>query len=201
MKNYYKILGLSKDASLWEIKKAYRELAKQYHPDKNSKGADQFMEIKQAYEVLKDQTSRAIYDEKLRESFREPIIDPVYFEAAKELIAFGTIIGIKLASSIQELLKWFASNALEGAVSKVKLIASNNYQVIKHEVKDYIKHKAEDGVNNFKSAVNRWTCYIKDKLFSYWKDSSSLVENKNYEHDLKSNSELHSDDLIKSDEL
>lgn len=62
--DYYQILGVARDANLDTIKKAYRKLAKQYHPDVN-KAPDaeaQFKAINQAYEVLSDPQSRRIYD-------------------------------------------------------------------------------------------------------------------------------------------
>lgn len=69
MKNkadYYQLLGVSKTASADDIKKAYRKLAMQYHPDKNpgNKEAEhKFKEISEAYEVLKDDQKRAAYDQ------------------------------------------------------------------------------------------------------------------------------------------
>jgi molecular chaperone DnaJ len=64
MNNYYDTLGISKDATQEEIKKAYRKLAIQYHPDKNPDGADKFKEIAEAYDVLSNEDSRKKYDYK-----------------------------------------------------------------------------------------------------------------------------------------
>ena len=63
-KDYYEILGVARDAKTDDIRKAYRKLAKQYHPDINkSAGAEEkYKEINEAYEVLKDKDKRAKYD-------------------------------------------------------------------------------------------------------------------------------------------
>ncbi|MDD4049850.1 MAG: molecular chaperone DnaJ [Candidatus ainarchaeum sp.] len=63
-KDYYSILGISKDASLEEIKKAYKTLAKKYHPDLAGASADpeKFKEISNAYSVLSDTDKRKQYD-------------------------------------------------------------------------------------------------------------------------------------------
>jgi DnaJ-class molecular chaperone len=63
---YYQILGVSRDASPDEIKRAYRKLAKQYHPDRNpnDKTAEKrFKEVRAAYEVLSDPEKRKLYDQ------------------------------------------------------------------------------------------------------------------------------------------
>jgi len=63
-KDYYEIMGIQRDASQDEIKRAYRKLARKYHPDV-SKEADaeaRFKEVGEAYEVLKDAEKRAAYD-------------------------------------------------------------------------------------------------------------------------------------------
>ena len=63
-KNYYDILGVSKDASPDDIKSAYRKLAKKYHPDVNKEpgAADKFKEVNEAYECLSDPTKKSNYD-------------------------------------------------------------------------------------------------------------------------------------------
>ena len=64
-KDYYKVLGVSKSASAEDIKKAFRKLARRYHPDVNpgdKKSEEKFKEINEAYEVLSDVTKRRKYD-------------------------------------------------------------------------------------------------------------------------------------------
>lgn len=72
MKNYYAILGVSPSAHAADIKRAYRRLALQYHPDKNSNAAAEqfFKEVNEAYEVLGDAQKRDEYDRGL--------LNPVY---------------------------------------------------------------------------------------------------------------------------
>lgn len=63
--DYYSTLGLSRDATQDDIKKAYRKLAMQYHPDRNkgdAKAEAKFKEVTEAYEVLKDEQKKAGYD-------------------------------------------------------------------------------------------------------------------------------------------
>src|SRR5690606_3186103 len=65
-KDYYKILGVGKDADAGALKQAYRKLARQYHPDVNPGDATaeaRFKEVNEAYEVLSNPESRQQYDE------------------------------------------------------------------------------------------------------------------------------------------
>src|SRR5690349_20254168 len=71
-KDYYDILGVKKNATDDEIKKAYRNLAKKFHPDKNKgnkEAENKFKEISEAYAVLSDKEKRQQYDRLGREAF------------------------------------------------------------------------------------------------------------------------------------
>ena len=67
--NYYEELGIKKEATVEDVKHAYRKLAKIYHPDKNpdnEKAAKRFVRIAEAYEILSDKETRKEYDTTLK---------------------------------------------------------------------------------------------------------------------------------------
>lgn len=75
-RDYYEVLGVDKNASEDEIKKAYRKKAKQYHPDLNpgdKEAENKFKEVNEAYEVLSDSQKKARYDQ-----FGHAGVDPNY---------------------------------------------------------------------------------------------------------------------------
>jgi len=67
-KNYYAILGVSPTATFDEIRSAYRQRAKQYHPDYFGKDSAPFLGVQEAYDVLGDPSNRSSYDRSLREA-------------------------------------------------------------------------------------------------------------------------------------
>ena len=65
-RDYYEILSVSRDASVEEIKKAYRQMALRYHPDRNpgnEEAENNFKEASEAYDVLRDPQKRRLYDQ------------------------------------------------------------------------------------------------------------------------------------------
>src|SRR5512140_1979787 len=73
-KDYYEVLGVNRDASEEEIKKAYRKLAMKHHPDRNPdnpKAEEHFKEAKEAYETLSDGQKRAAYDQYGHSAFEQ----------------------------------------------------------------------------------------------------------------------------------
>lgn len=73
MKDYYFILGVATNASLADIKKAYRVKAAEFHPDRNSSelAPIKFHAVKEAYDVLSDEDARLAYDENRRRNLLE----------------------------------------------------------------------------------------------------------------------------------
>ncbi|GMP41836.1 hypothetical protein CsSME_00011794 [Camellia sinensis var. sinensis] len=91
-RDYYDTLGVNKNATASEIKKAYYGLAKQLHPDTNKHDPEaekKFQEVQKAYEVLKDEEKRAQYDQALTNVFWKSILyfRPVYWKGDRYVVA------------------------------------------------------------------------------------------------------------------
>ena len=91
-RDYYEAMGLNKSASDDEIKKAYRKLAKQYHPDLHpgdKEAEEKFKELNEAYEVLSDKDKKARYDQ-----FGHAGVDPNFGGGAGGSDPFGGGFGV-----------------------------------------------------------------------------------------------------------
>ncbi len=117
-KDYYETLGVARDASTDDIKKAYRKLAHKYHPDisKDPQGEEKFKEVNAAYKTLKDAELRKAYDELGRhsagENFQPPPDWASHFSQAgmggfstADFAAAGGFEGIDLSDLFEELAR------------------------------------------------------------------------------------------------
>ncbi len=96
-KDYYGVLGLSKNATPEEIKKAYHKLAHKYHPDKKGGDSEKFKEINEAYSVLSDSKKKATYDQ--FGSYQEGASGPSGFGGA-DFSGFGNFSGFDFSQGI-----------------------------------------------------------------------------------------------------
>ncbi|WP_026888159.1 DnaJ domain-containing protein [Clostridium beijerinckii] len=128
MKDYYKVLDISINASNDEIKKAFRSLAKKYHPDRNQCDKDalrKFQEVNEAYEVLSKEESRKKYD---KERFKEKNNQET--KSNKSSKEDKTRTYQDKGESIENLNKYFESffgfNANSSDINKEKLKKEKN---------------------------------------------------------------------------
>src|SRR3989338_7515954 len=91
-KDYYEILGVSKDSSKDEIKKMYKKLALQHHPDRGG-DAEKFKEISEAYAVLSDDNKRKQYDQFGHSVFNQRYSEEDIFRGAHFEDIFGDMFG------------------------------------------------------------------------------------------------------------
>jgi molecular chaperone DnaJ len=129
MRDYYDVLGVPPDAGAAEIKRAYRQLARRYHPDiSGDERSHTFREVARAYEVLRHPQRRRTYDAAVRESRRPPAGDGLDDEIAIDFPSvasvldrmrhsfFGGTSGIELSAEVEltpEEAFWGASVPLE----------------------------------------------------------------------------------------
>ncbi|KAH8364580.1 hypothetical protein KR084_008472 [Drosophila pseudotakahashii] len=94
-KDYYKILGIERNASGDEVKKGYRRMALRYHPDKNDhpQAEEQFKEVVAAFEVLSDKEKRQIYDQFGEEGLRIDDEPATFAQPTSDMLPFMCAVG------------------------------------------------------------------------------------------------------------
>ncbi len=111
--NYYRILGVPENASVEDIKKAYRKLAKKYHPDVSRDSGDYFKLVTEAYQTLIDPKKRKIYDKQLENSDRIT----GYIESILKVVVTGEYK--KLNRDIKVPLRLSLEEAFRGTEKKI----------------------------------------------------------------------------------
>jgi DnaJ-class molecular chaperone len=95
MRDYYQVLGVAPDAGAAEIKRAYRQLARRYHPDiSGDERAAAFLEVSRAYEVLNDADRRRSYDARLRHRDQPPMFTRTDWLADEVAIDFPSVSSV-----------------------------------------------------------------------------------------------------------
>lgn len=150
MKTYYDILGVPKDADLKTIKKAFRELAKKFHPDStknNKKNSKIFEEITAAYSILSNSKKRKIYDESLRNLKKPNFFENFNFRELKRILKVQIFekLFFKKVSNLQ-----FDSNLKNYSVEELinNILYSRNIYVQKHSVKMLISQNKLYPIND-----------------------------------------------------
>lgn len=142
MKNYYQILGVDHNASAEEIKKAYRNLALKWHPDKNKslQASAKFKEISEAYQVLSKQNKRMEYDNCIHHGHQFDFIMQDPLEVFRDAISIA--IGIQ---NTLHMFDSFASGAYNPSV-EVHIVDFNPFIPITPKPKK-IEHQKKPKIN------------------------------------------------------
>lgn len=113
MKDYYYILGLTRDADEQEIRQAFKKLSLKFHPDRNEGDKffeDHFKEVQEAYEILGDPDRRAKYDAQL-EAKQSPAAPPAAVDTARPLIQIFTISRKVIGAQEPVTITWETAHA------------------------------------------------------------------------------------------
>ena len=119
-KSYFAILGISPNATVDEIRSAYRQLAKEFHPDRYAGTSARFQDIQEAYSVLGNQRRRREYEQSIRKAPRKPPLRPPTYPEPEPLIPEESPVDLGEVSpvrsfqsytpSFDEIFDWLWSN-------------------------------------------------------------------------------------------
>jgi len=187
MKDYYEILGVSRNASLDEIKQKYRELALKYHPDRNKdKNAEEkFKEINEAYAVLSDPEKRKEYDNIGSYKFNEMFSEADIFRDFNISSAFKDI-GINF-EGLDDILNDFGIFSFKTEKEHIKSDIISTLYLTKNELKSGIKKRINithkviceycKGNGMIKNAkINKTSQYISYSTCPYCKGLGYIVK-------------------------
>jgi molecular chaperone DnaJ len=120
-KDHYVVLGISRGSDLNKIKKAYRTVAKKYHPDVNQslEGRKRFLEIRDAYETLSDETKKKDYDQELAK-LESPVEFAKVHEGMERRRAFFDRIEQLFSSSADEYFEGFVPGFFDTGQKKIR---------------------------------------------------------------------------------
>lgn len=130
IKNYYQILEITQTATGEEIKAAYKRLASKFHPDKtNQRNPNKFIEIREAYEVLKDEVLRKDYDKNYQEPsfvlFREFVTNNFSIQEVEESLKAGA--SVDAHNAFNQTILMYAIN--RGNIDMVKFLITNGADI------------------------------------------------------------------------
>jgi curved DNA-binding protein CbpA len=191
MKDFYEILGIEKDASQEEIKKQYRKLSKEHHPDKGGDGQI-FGEITEAYQVLSDPEKRAAYDrgeyvhnaknpEDMAKSRVASLFDSAINRVRLEEAKRRDIVG-DLKTALKQT-RTAAEHDIRLLKDKLKVLAEISKRVsgkddMLNQVVDSNKRKVNETIASLKEEIERLNLMVKvcdDYKYNTKSESSDIV--------------------------
>lgn len=125
--NYYRVLGISPESSLSQIRRAFRRLCHQHHPDRSSGEPGRFMLLKEAYDTLRDTVERRRHDTELAQA--EPVPPPAPRVVAESPIDLFTDFEGH-SPSVEEIMDAFLQNFTHQHENKAHHMKDLNFQVV-----------------------------------------------------------------------
>ena len=196
-KDYYEVLGVTKNSTDDEIKKAYRKLARQYHPDLNrdnpQAAAAKMKEINEAYDVLRDKDKRARYD---LFGFSLPCYFSLYCSASEKWKAYDkycAILGVSRNATIEEIEKAYQklarqyhpdANPDNPQAAEAKLEKINEiYDVLKKIHESYVQRYNEPFEMSWRGVYGKNCELLGVKPDATWEDIEKVYSK--YEREFK----------------
>lgn len=169
-KDLYKILGISKKATAEEIKKAYREKAKELHPDKGGDEED-FKELNEAYEILSDEEKRAVYDLTKDKKESKKALDTLAIDFLKGIFV-SELNKLSnddlLRKSILLTVRFKIEESVKESERNIKFYMERkaNLEILKKRV----KIKKRKGYNSFREVVEEEISFCKNNVLKFKND-------------------------------